>query len=301
MILVTAGHGNQARRLIPRLVAKGKSVRAVRRSSDGEAALRDLGASSVVIGDLCDPAVAARAIDGVEAVYHIGPATHPRETQMGIGCIEAAVKAGVEHFVFSSVLHPIVDAMFNHRSKRFVEERLVCSPINFTILQPADYMETIAPPRMTFESGVFRMVWSVERKQSMVSLDDLTEVAAKVLIEGEPHYGATYELSSPDCMSGRDIAATIERVTGKPVSARQFTPDEVEERRRGWFKTPLSPEDQDYQHRFYEALIGWYNTHDFTGNAQVLRMLLGREPKRYEQFVREQYDAERALRSSAAT
>ena len=82
MILVTAAYGNQGQRLIPLLARAGKKVRAMRASGDLEA-LRVLGAAEAIHGDASDPATLARAMEGVETVYHVGPSLHPREEEMG--------------------------------------------------------------------------------------------------------------------------------------------------------------------------------------------------------------------------
>src|SRR3546814_12600887 len=93
---------------------------------------------------------------GVDQIYQIGPSAHPREREMGFQMIDAAKKAGVAHFVFSSVLHAITTDLVQHEIKRDIEEHLLSSGLDFTILQPANYM---APWRLpsAFREGVFRL------------------------------------------------------------------------------------------------------------------------------------------------
>ena len=43
----------------------------------------------VVVGDITDADVLAHAMKGVQKVYHIGPALHPREKEMGLAVIDA--------------------------------------------------------------------------------------------------------------------------------------------------------------------------------------------------------------------
>lgn len=105
MILVTAAHGNQGRLLVPKLLASGMSVRASVQSESSAAQLRAAGVADVVVGDLSDPRTVARAVRGVEKVYHVGPTIHPRERTIGLAVVDAAREYGVEHLVFSSVLH----------------------------------------------------------------------------------------------------------------------------------------------------------------------------------------------------
>lgn len=284
MILVTAGYGNQGRKIIPRLAKAGARVRGLRRTPGGEAELTALGAAEVMIGDASDPATLARAMEGVEAVYHIGPSAHPKEREMGLAAIDAALAAGVKHFVFSSVLHAIVSDLIQHEVKRDIEEKLVGSGLNFTILQPADYMQVLRYAR-AFDTGEFVLAWSLDRRQSVVDVSDIAEVAARVLLEGAPHYGATYELSAPGCFTGYEIGEIIAKVTGRPIRAIETTP---EARMTDHFKGKLA-DGADYPLRVFQALRKWYSAHDFVGNPNVLTMLLGRPPTTLEEFIRAEY------------
>ena len=282
MILVTAAYGNQGSRLIPKLAAAGARVRALRASPGGEAALIALGAAEAVIGDAADPDVLARAMVGVESVYHVGPSAHPRERAMGFAVVDAGRKAGVRHVVLSSVLHPMLRALIQHELKRDIEEYLIESGLDFTILQPADYMQVLRCQR-AFETGELQLAWNVDRRQSVVDLEDIAEVAAKVLLEGPAHYGATYELSAPGCFTGHDIGKIIARVTGRPIRVIEVDPAE---RMRDHFKDAPGG---DYQLRVFQAIREWYGAHDFVGNPNVLTMLLGRTPTSLEAHIAAEY------------
>ena len=287
MVLVTAGYGTQARRLIPALAAAGVRVRAIRRrrSPDGAQALRALGATEVLVGDLCDPAVRAVAVAGIDAIYHVGPTAHPREAEMGIGLVDAAVAARVGHFVYASVLHARVGALVQHAQKLRVEDHLVSAPIAFTILQPADFMETLNH-RRAFRDGVFRLIWALERRQSLVSVGDVAEVARLALVEGARHHGATYELSAPGCFTAHDIAAAITRVAGRDTVAELLDVETILEL---YAHDELGQEGRVYRRRFFDALVRWYSAHDFVGNPVVLAMLLGRPATTLERFLEAEF------------
>jgi uncharacterized protein YbjT (DUF2867 family) len=95
LLLVTAAHGNQGKLLIPRLLAAGFPLRAFVRSGESARTLRAAGVTDIVVGDLSDPDVLAQAMHGVEKVYYIGPALHPRERETGLAAVDAARAAGV--------------------------------------------------------------------------------------------------------------------------------------------------------------------------------------------------------------
>lgn len=224
MLLVTAANGNQGKLLVPRLLAAGGSLRVCVRSDESAQTLRAAGVTDVVVGDITDPEILARAMRGVEKVYYVGPALHPKEREMGFAAVDAARAAGVQHFVCSSVLHAIITDLVQHEIKRDLEEHLLASGMEFTILQPANYMlrHRLKP---AFESGVFRLSWALDRYQSMVDLGDVTEVAAAVLAQSDHHAGATYELVAPGRYTAHDLARVIAEVTGRDIVAEQIDPD----------------------------------------------------------------------------
>ncbi len=291
MILVTAANGNQGKWLIPRLLAAGEPLRACVRSEASALALRAAGVADVLIGDIADPGVLSRAMRGVDKVYYVGPALHPGERGMGFAAIDAAKHAGVKHFVFSSVLHAIVTDLIQHEIKRDLEEYLVSSGLEFTILQPANYMlrHRLVP---AFERGVFALSWALDRRQSMVDVADVAEVAAIVLAQSQAHAAATYELVAPGRHTAHDLASIISGVTRRAVAAEQIDADV-------FLKAALGVASLDgfpYQSRLLRAISRRYSSHDFIGNPNVLTWLLGRRPTTFEQFVRREFAA---FRSSA--
>jgi uncharacterized protein YbjT (DUF2867 family) len=262
------------------------TLRAVVRSDESARTLRAAGVTDIVAGDLSEPDVLAQAMRGVEQVYYVGPALHPRERETGLAAVDAARAAGVQHFVFSSVLHAIITDLVQHEIKRDIEERLISSGMEFTILQPANYMlrHRLTP---AFAEGVFRLSWALDRYQSMVDLGDVTEVAAAVLADSGQHAGATYELVAPGRYTAHDLAKVISGVTGRDVMAEQID-SEV------FLKASLgadSPTRFPYEARLLRAISKRYSSHDFIGNPNVLTWLLGREPTTFEQFTQREFDA----------
>ena len=57
--------------------------------------------------------------------------------------VEAAKVAGVRKFVFSGVIHPSISKMANHAAKLPVEEAMYESGMDFTVLQPTMFMQTL--------------------------------------------------------------------------------------------------------------------------------------------------------------
>jgi uncharacterized protein YbjT (DUF2867 family) len=286
MILVTAAHGNQGKLLVPKLLAAGQQVRACVQSQASAGQLRDLGVPDVIVGDISEPAVLAKAIRGVQKVYHVGPTIHPREREMGFAVVDAARAEGVRHLVFSSVLHAITTDLVQHEIKRDIEEHLLSSDLEFTILQPANYMLPLKL-RPVFAHGVFELSWSLERRQSLVDLGDVTDVAAMALTDSARHAGATYELAAPGRYTAYELGDIISRVLGRPIAVREIDADSY---LRAWVGD-TDPREVTHQVRVLRAITARYSSHDFVGNPNVLSWLLGRPPTTFEEFVRQQVAA----------
>jgi uncharacterized protein YbjT (DUF2867 family) len=220
MILVNAANGQQGKLLVPKLISAGQVVRACVRSERSAAELLTAGATDVVVGDLADPDLIARAVSGVEKVYHVCPGIHPREREIGFAWIDAAKAAGVRHFVFSSVLHPLITELVQHEIKRDIEEHLIGSGLEFTILQPTIYM---APRRFgpAIHAGVLKAGWSLDREQSLVDIGDVTDVAAEVLMNSPHHATATYQLVGTGRYTAHDMGAAMAKVIGRDVKVEQ--------------------------------------------------------------------------------
>ena len=286
MILVTAANGNQGKLLVPKLLAAGIPFRACVQSDASAARLRQLGVQDIVMGDISQPDVLARAMAGISSVYQIGPVLHPLEREIDIAAIDAAKDAGVKHFVFSSVLHAIITDLVQHEIKRDAEEHLLASGLEYTILQPSNYM---LPLKLipVFREGVFRLSWSLERHQSVVDLDDVTDVALKVLTEGEPHWGATYELVGEGRYTAHDLGAIIAAVVGRPIGVEEIDGDTYLKAVLG----DVDPGEVPHQARVLRAITARYSAHDFIGNPNVLTWLLGRRPTSFAQFVAREHAA----------
>lgn len=280
MILVTGAAGKTGLAVIKALSARGLPVRGLVKEPRLEVRVRDAGAQSAVDGDMEEAAVWARALRGIGAVYHIAPNMHPRETQMGRLALRAASSAGVQHFVFHSVLHPQTESMPHHWQKLRVEEMLLQSGLPFTIMQPAAYMQNILSSwRSITEEGVYRVPYPASTQLSLVHLEDVAEAAAIVLTE-TGHNGATYELAGTRPLVQTEVAAILSGALSRDVRAEKWDLGE-------WRSEAQRQGVSGYALQSLLAMFRDYAKHGFAGNPNVLRWLLGRRPRSLEDFARE--------------
>lgn len=275
MILITGAGGKTGKTLIKALSTE-ESICAFVYREERIPIVKALGAEKVIVGDMRDEASMRSAMEGVRAVYHVSPNMSPDEVVTGKLVIGEARKAGVEHIVYHSVLHPQTQKMNHHWQKLRVEELILESGLPFTILQPAPYMQNLlAGWRSVVEYGILRVPYSVNSKFSFVDLEDLAE-AAKIVLTEPDHVNATYELAGTLPMSHMEVAETLSRVLNRDVRAERENIDE------GRIRTGKLSEYA------IENLIGMFEYYDkwgLTANPNVLRWILRREPTSLETFV----------------
>ncbi len=278
MILITGAAGKTGRAVIQAVVARGETVRALVHRDEQIPAIEALGVEDFIVGDLIDRATIDRAVRDMRSIYHICPNMSPDEIMIGKFVIEAAQTEGIEHLVYHSVLHPQTEAMPHHWQKLRLEELLIESGLSFTILQPTAYMQNILAHRGSIlEQGIYPVPYPVETQSCLVDLQDVAQVAAKVLTEAG-HIGATYELVGTKMMSQTEIAERLSKELGRRVEAQEISLDQRERNARG-------SGFGDYQVDTLIKMFEYYGQYGFTGNSNVLRWLLGREPTSFEKFV----------------
>jgi uncharacterized protein YbjT (DUF2867 family) len=278
VILITGAGGKTGRALLRHLARQGRQTRVVVRNQEQTEALHSLGANETTLADLCDPESMRHAFDGVLAVYHIPPNVHPQEEEIGEAVIQLSQEAGAEHFVYHSVLRPYIRAMPHHLHKARVEEQLFTSGLDFTILQPAAYMQnTLVGVTQARETGLFKVPYPVDTRLGMVDLDEVAQAAASVLLKSD-HFGATYELSGDEILTPKEIAETIGAFLERPVEAQEIDLDSWQ---RGAEATGMS----SYQIETLLKMFRYYADYGFWGNANTLATLLGRPPITYREFL----------------
>ena len=228
MILITGSSGKTGRAVLQKLGNTAEPVRAVVHRPDQVSQLLAAGAQEAVVCDLLSKSDLERACQGVRAVYHICPNMHPQEVEIGRSILEAALQAGVERFVYHSVLHPQTEAMPHHWNKLRVEELIFTTRLQFTILQPCAYMQNVLGYwKQITGQGLYSIPYSTETRLSMVDLNDVAQVAVNVLVE-TGHYGAIYELAGPEPLTQTKVAEILSQELGFPVRAEALSMNEWE-------------------------------------------------------------------------
>lgn len=276
-VLAIGAAGKFAGLVVPELAKRGAHVRGMVQDMRQAGTVREHGAAEVVAGDIRDRASLDAAMQGVGAVFYIAPAFLPGEAEAGRAVVHAAKQAGVRRFVFSSVIHPVLSALVNHAAKAPVEEAILDSGMEYTLLHPALFFQNYAQGwAATADSGAYAEPWSADTCFSRVDYRDVAEAAA-VALTGDRLLFGTFELCAAGHLNRRDVAALMSEALGRTVKAASLSPAEV----------AASGGATNGQATPLKAMFEHYNHHGLLGNPLTLRAILGREPRTLRAYFAE--------------
>jgi uncharacterized protein YbjT (DUF2867 family) len=216
MILITGASGSAGGAVLEAAVIAGAPLRAMYRTEE-DTRKAPQGVASVV-ADFADKSSLRKALLGIESVYLVcGPV--PQLVELEGNMIDACKEAGVRHIVLNSALGA-GDFPKSFPSWHFqVEQKLKDSGLAYSILRPNGFLQNI----VTYNAGSIRAQGAFyaamgDAKISMIDVRDVGAVAAKILLDPQPHAGKIYELNGPEAVSNSEVAERISRVAGREVS-----------------------------------------------------------------------------------
>lgn len=147
-LLIVGATGTLGRQVAKRALDEGHQVRCLVRNLKKAAFLKEWGAE-LVRGDLCDFQTLPPALEGVTAVIDASTSRPTDSLSIKqvdwdgkVALIQAAVAAGIERFIFFSILdaekYPHVPLM---EIKKCTELFLAESGLNYTILRPCGFLQ----------------------------------------------------------------------------------------------------------------------------------------------------------------
>jgi uncharacterized protein YbjT (DUF2867 family) len=251
MILIAGATGNLGGEICQMLARKGKEIRAIVRPTSDPAKverLRQMGAE-LVQADLKDPASLEAACQGVNTVISTVTSiisTQPGDTMQSVdqegqkSLIEAARKANVSHFIFVSISPNIKLEFPLNTAKRSAEQHLRKSGLNYTILQPTNFMEIWLGPFVGFDivKAKAQLLGTGENKISYISTSDVAKFAVEA-VDNPAARNATIPLGGPEPLSPLEIVDRIENLTGCKFEV-QFIPEEALQAQREAATDPTS-------------------------------------------------------------
>lgn len=278
MILVTGAAGKTGLAVLAALKQQGAKTRAFVKDDEQILPVRKAGATEVVVGDLLDADVWRLATTAVSHIYHIGPNMHPQEVRIGQLMIAAARTIGNCRVVYHSVLHPQIREMPHHWSKLKVENILFDSGLVYTVLQPTAYMQNLLAYLPAIQNeGILPVPYPAETRLSLVDLQNVAAIAAKVLTEPGHEY-ATYELVGTEPLTQTAVADTFSQILHHAVEVRPVP-------LKTWKAEARANDTEEHIIKTAVSMFTYYAESGMVGNPRVLRSLLEKDPTSLATFI----------------
>jgi uncharacterized protein YbjT (DUF2867 family) len=225
MLLLTGATGLIGSALVRRLTGARQPVRCLvrdpRRLGDERVRVQ------IALGDLADPPSFRNALRGVRTVVHLAASIRDQpsgsiEELNGIATwrmVEAARRAGVEHFVFFSA-----QGASTHSRARLLRAKAVAE----RAIAEAGVPHTIVAPSLAYAPGD-RFLTLLERLALLplvplsgrgrarfepIWAEDVASCVMTLLERPAPQRAARFELSGPETLTHEDIVATALRAGG---------------------------------------------------------------------------------------
>jgi uncharacterized protein YbjT (DUF2867 family) len=228
IILITGATGRQGGAVIRHMLPKGWKLRALTRNPDSgvaqELARRGI---ELVRGDLEDPTSLDRALRGAYGVFSVQDfwsVGARREVQQGKNLADAAEKAGIAHFVYSSVGGAERNSGIDHwESKWEIEQHIRKLNLPATILRPAAFMENYYIDQV--EIGILRgkLVDPVraDKRYQTIATDNIGAFVALAFERPKEFVGESLEIAGSE-LTNLEAAEVFSRVLGKEVKFRRL-------------------------------------------------------------------------------
>ncbi|MFG2721989.1 NmrA/HSCARG family protein [Streptomyces sp. NPDC048416] len=261
VIVVTGATGRQGGATARALLSRGRTVHALVRDPGKPAALALKEAGAVLVqGDLDEYASIERALRRAYGVFSVqtftGPGGLAGEVRQGRAVADAAARAGVAHFVYSSVDGADRPGEVEHfASKGEIERHIASLGLPATILRPTFFVTNFEHLGPQWQNGelVFTFALAAGTSLQMITPEDIGAIAAEVFDSPDDYLGRAVEIAG-DELTGPRMAEVFARAAGRPV---RFVPQPIEQIRA------VSEETA--------AMFDWFATVGFRADLPALR------------------------------
>jgi uncharacterized protein YbjT (DUF2867 family) len=226
-----------------------------------------------------------RAFQGIDTLFVLMPLV-PNKLQLARNVAQAAIAAGIKHIVRSSGAGADPHASFSlPRLQGQIDEVLTQTGIPCTYLRNAGFMQNYA----TFLAGMVKggMIYAAtnDAAQSLVDVRDIAAVAAKILINPEPHAGKAYTLTGGQSLSDTQRAAVLSQALGRTVGYTPIPVAAASNTMKNEWKMPAELVD------WMDSLNTLVGLGYASGISPDVAQLLDRAPTTFAQFAEDHKSA----------
>jgi uncharacterized protein YbjT (DUF2867 family) len=274
MILVTGATGTIGSQVAAELARAHVPARALVRSPERAARLPD--GIEAVIGEL--ESLDGAVLDGVESMFVLTPPS-PNQARLEAAAIDAARRAGVKHVVklASAGASSQAQARFGRQHGEVVDY-LRSSGMTSTILMPTDYMSNVLNQAKSVRNGATLYAADPDAFVASVHPSDVGAVGAAALQGG--HEGEDLVLTGPEPASPRDIAAKLSNLLGRDIELVALDDEAL-------LNGMLAAGVPEWNAEGLLELYAIYRTGAAADTTDTVEQVLGREPRSWDDFLRE--------------
>lgn len=263
IILVTGATGKQGGAVARHLLEDGWTIRVLTRSPDKpEAKALEKSGAQIVQGDLDNPASLEQAVNGVYGVFSVQQFWKKGvdvEVKEGMALADAAKKAGVAHFVYSSVggAERKTGIPF-FESKAQIENYIKKLNLKWSIVRPVSFMENFLTPEVldSIYNGTFPLPLETEMSMQLLAVDDIGAFVTQIFNNPDQYIGKAVELAG-DELTGTQMAEVLSKVLGKTITFKEIPVESLH---------VISAD--------YEMLYDWMNRRGYAADIEMLRKRL---------------------------
>lgn len=254
-VLITGATGKQGGSAVRHMLGKGWNLTALTRDpkSKPAEALLEKGVE-IVQGDMEDASSLDGCLRGVYGVYSVQDfwsVGAKREVAQGKNLANAAKKAGVEHFVYSSVGGAERDTGIGHwESKWEIEKHIRKLGLPTTVLRPAAFMENyyVDQVEIGILQGKLYDPVRADKPYQTIASDDIGGFVALAFERPKDFMGLELEIAGSE-LTNLQAAEVFSKVLGRPVEFQEI---------------PIPPSKE------FEQMFHWFNEKGFNANIAQL-------------------------------
>lgn len=212
-VLVVGASGNVGAATVRALVARGIPARC---GVTAPNRLRPMAGADIVELDLTRPQTFAPAVAGAAGLFLLRPPPISRVGPTLNALTEAALTAGVEHVVFSSVAGADTNRVVPHHR---VETHLREHAPSWTILRPGFFAQNLTDAyrqdiveddRIYLPAGSGRVAF--------IDTRDIGDLAAAVFADPDAHRGQGYTLTGPRAVTFDEVTELLTAAVGRNIT-----------------------------------------------------------------------------------
>ena len=264
LILVTGATGRQGGAVVRHLLQGSWRLRALTRDAHKPAAvaLAEKGVE-IMEGTLDDPMAVERAVQGAYGVFSVQNFwEHGAQVEIDQGkrLADAAMRAGVRHFVYSSVGGADRATGIPHfDSKWEIEKHIQAIGLPATVFRPVFFMDNLNAPALksAILQGTLSMPMRPSKPLQMIAVDDIGAFVAMAFNDPDRFIGTATELAG-DELTMPQVADILTRVIGREVR---------------FVEVPL--EQEMATSRESGVMFHWFNREGYKADIPALRQMYG--------------------------